>query len=191
MCRTDLRVKGFTLIELIMVVVLLGIIGAAGASFFFPVLNTFFAVPSQIRGQQIGNLTADECIEGGPSSEGLRRMKNITAASDTSITYLLPNSSSVTLSWSNATKKLTKTDTSGSFVLPRQYPGNEMNLDGQSPGIIFRYYDAAGSVISSPVVSTIDIARIEMDWIIYTGSADIKKLEAKYLLNTGVMIKQF
>ena len=186
------RPKAFTLIELIVTIVILGIIAAAGASFFFPVLNMFFAAPVQVRSQQIGNFIADNCIEGSPSSEGFRMMKSIVSASDTSINYLrLPDSSSITLSWSNATKKLTKTDPSGSYVLPKEYSSNEMSLDGQTAGIIFKYYDLAGNVIASPVATPANIARIEMNWKIYTGSADFHKLEAKYLLNTGVAIKQF
>ena len=183
--------KGFTLIELVVTIVILGIVGAAGASFFFPVLNMFFATPVQVRSQQIGNFIADECIEGHPSSEGFRIIKNIVSASDASINYLLADSSSITLSWSNATKKLTKTDPSGSYILPKEYSSNDMSLDGQTAGVIFKYYDSAGLVITSPVATPANIARIEMNWKIYTGSADIKRLEAKYLLNTGVAIKQF
>ena len=183
--------KGFTLIELVITIVLLGIIAATGANFIYPILNTFFAVPVQVRGQQIGDFMADDCIEGSPSSEGFRIMKNIVSASDASINYLLANSTSITLTWSSTTKKLTKTDLSGSYVLPKEFSNNDMSLDGQTAGVIFKYYDSSGNIISSPVATPANIKRIEMDWIIYTGSANIRKMEAKYLLNTGVQIKQF
>ncbi len=187
--------RGFTLIELVVVIVILGIMGAAGSAFFGPLINLFFYAPSQERTEQFGNMMADSVIEGDKGIEGLRIMNNMTAANATSLTYIDGQRNLVTLTWSAATKQLSRTITAETITLPSQYKNSTILMDGQSSGTIFKYYDSNNAQISSPVVlaSIASIKRIQMDWTFYTGSAPfrVQDYDTKYLLNFGVHAKQF
>jgi len=183
--------KGFTLIELVMVIVILGIIGAIGAGVVYPILNLFFHTPRQLTSEQVGNMVVDEIIQGSPSAKGLRIMKNIVSANDTSITYLDVNNILIILSWDSLSKKITKTTSSEIFTLPKEYTNNSVDINGTSSGIIFKYYNSAGTQLATPVALPSSINRIQMDWILQTNSGNVKDYETKYIINSGVFIKQY
>ena len=185
---------GVTLIELIMVIMILGIIGTAGGSFFGPVMNLMFFIPSQVRTESIGNLTEDLVIEGDSRARGVRVLHAITSASDTSLAYTDYSSTNVTLSWDSSTKKLSRSIPATTEVVPIEYPGNDVKLDGQTSGVIFKYYDVNGTQLSSPVSNPATIVRVKLDWVFYTGtgSGNVRKYsETKYTLDSGSIIKQF
>ena len=187
--------KGFTLIELVMVIVILGIIGAAGTTFFGPFINLFFFAPSQIRTEQVGNMIADSVIEGDKGIEGLRIMSKLVSANASSLTYVDGTNNLATISWSPATHLISRSTTSEVIILPSQYQNKEVLMDGQVSGTIFKYFDVNNVQIPSPVspASIAAIERIQMDWVFYTGSLPFKvsDYDTKYLFSTGVHTKQF
>lgn len=183
--------KGFTLIELILVIVILGIVGAIGAGFLYPVVNLYFFAPAQAKTENVGNMIVDTVIEGDTAAKGLRAIQSISSAANTSISYTDADGRSVSLTWSNSTYSLTRTTTLETAALPKLYPATDVSLDGQSSGVIFKYYDVNGNQLSSPVATPGQITQIKLDWVFKTGSGSPGTYGTKYLINSGVFIKQF
>lgn len=183
--------KGFTLIELVIVIVLLGIIGGVGAAFFSPLLNLAFHAPAQTSTAQIANRLAETMIEGDQSAKGLRLAKSISAAADTSLSYVDVDGKNVVLSWNSAAGKISRTAPSGTAVLPVEFPNNSVLVNGQTAGVIFKYFDSSGAPLSSPVAAPANIVRVQLNLIFWTGSGQVKDFQSKYILNTGVRIRQF
>ena len=174
-----------------MVIVLLGILGTLGISFFAPMINLYFFTPTQLRIEYTGNQTIKDMIEGNNTAKGLRIMKRVTSATTTAITYLDKNDISVTLTWDNVNLRITRTVNAVTTVLPILSPQTDVKIDGIASGVIFKYYDSSNVLLASPVVTPANIARIQMDLVAYTGSGEIKAYQGKYYIRTGVFLKQF
>ena len=183
--------RGYTLIELIMAVVILGILGTIGAAFFQPLITMAFFTPAQLRTEQIGNQMVFDIYQGDSRAKGLRIMKKIKTATATSLTYLDNSSVEATLSWDGGTKRLSRTVNGVTQLLPLQAPNHSVLLDGVYPGTIFRYYDSSGMNLSPPVSTVANIARIKIDWVAYTGSSAITTYGTKYIIKTSFWAKQF
>ncbi|MFH1386497.1 MAG: type II secretion system protein [bacterium] len=183
--------KGFTLIELVMVIVLVGILGTVGSALLAPIVNLYFFTPNQTRIESIANLINDRIIEGDAGAKGLRIIKSISAATDTSITYTDVDLKSVTLSWNSVTGKFSRTTPAGTEILPKEYPNNDIVVNGQTAGIIFKYYTSAEALISTPVAAPSTIGRVQLNLVATTGTGIISSYGTKFLINSGVHIKQF
>src|SRR3989339_762324 len=169
------RRKGYTLVELTLVIVLLGIIASLGAAFFVPIVRLYFFTPTELRNEYVANRIVETIIEGDSEIKGLRIIKNIVSAS---------------ITWNSGTKKIRRTISPPPQTLPIEAPTHDTLIIGTTAGVIFKYYDSSGLPISTPVATPADIARIQLDWIAYTGSGGVLSAQGYYLIHSGVFVKQ-
>ena len=183
---------GFTIIELAIVIVLLGILTVAGVSFFAPMVNLFFYTPKQTRVIDIGNRLTDIIIEGDTTALGLRSLNSLSSAETTSISYTDADDNTVVFAWNNGTKRISRNVNGiGAEIMPPRSGTVDVDLDGATAGIIFKYYNAAGTLLSTPVSPTSQVERVQMDWILQTGSGQVSQYEGQITIGSGVDIKQF
>ena len=174
-----------------MVIAIMGILALMGASFLPPLMNLYFFAPNQMNNEFITNSVLNNIIEGNGRGNGIRILKNITSATDTSITYTDSNGITITLTWNSGTKKITRTISSTTITLPEEISTNSINIDGTTSGVIFKYYDSTNSLISTPVATPANIKRVQMDWLTYSGTGNTKLSQSKYIVSSGEYIKQF
>lgn len=179
--------RAFTLIELVMVIVLLGIVSSVGSSFFIPIFRLYFFTPTELRNEFVANRIVENVIEGTVSGRGLRIITSISSANDTAISYTDADGKAISISWNSGTKKISRTINS----VTEQTSSSDIKIDGISTGVIFRYYDSSNLLISTPVATPANIKRIQMDWIAYTGSGAVGSNDGRYLIHSGIFIKQF
>src|SRR3989339_257927 len=184
------RRKGYTLVELTLVIVLLGIIASLGAAFFVPIVRLYFFTPTELRNEYVANRIVETIIEGDSEIKGLRIIKNIVSASDASISYVDADNVSASITWNSGTKKIRRTISPPPQTLPIEAPTHDTLIIGTTAGVIFKYYDSSGLPISTPVATPADIARIQLDWIAYTGSGGVLSAQGYYLIHSGVFVKQ-
>lgn len=181
--------SGFTLIELVIVIVLLGIIGTIGAMILGPIINLAFFAPGQTNIEQVASRIVEYIAEGDASAKGLRMIKTLSAGSATSLSYFDVDNTAVTLSWNSGTKKLNRTPPGS--MLPLEYPGHQVQIDGQTPGVIFKYYDSNNSLLSTPLATPANVVRVQLDWVATSGDGTVKGYGNKFLINSGIAIRQF
>ncbi len=185
--------KGFTIIEIIIVIALLGIISAASSSFFMPMINLCFITSPQIETQSVGDFIYSDLINGNGNINGLRNIQNIVSADSISINYVDQNSNNIIVTWDSSSKELKRIVSGISETLPILYSNNNVKLAGQSSGNIFVYYSTSETLMSSPIIAPVTIGRIQLDWMFYSGdpSGNLMTYDTKYLLNSGINIHQF
>ena len=102
------RRKGYTLVELTLVIVLLGIIASLGAAFFVPIVRLYFFTPTELRNEYVANRIVETIIEGDSEIKGLRIIKNIVSASDASISYVDADNVSASITWNSGCNRTHK-----------------------------------------------------------------------------------
>jgi len=190
----DGYIKGHTLVELVIVIVAVSVMAVGAVVFFIPLANLFFVSPRQAAVEYIGQDILDIIIEGDSKAKGLKFSKAISAASATQITYIDADAKTVVIRWDQATLKFYRNiNSAGEVVVPKVYTGGTRIQGKTTANVIFRFFDASGAEISSPVAagSLLSVKRIKMEISVYTGGGLIKNFDGKVNLTTGTEIKVF
>lgn len=182
----------FTLIELIMVMVLLGIISVSAAVFFIPMVNLFFYLPSQLMVEQTAQALIDIIIEGDRDADGLNYATSISSADEDELTFTTADGDKVNYRWDAAAQRVYREiNSQGENPIPYSYYGEIVVKGASSDSEIFQYYNSSASKITTPVSNPGSIESIRINLIIQAGGGNIKANQGKIEINTGVDIKQY
>jgi len=189
-----MRKNGYTLVELIMVIVAVSVMAIGAVAFFIPMANLFFASPKQTAVEFMGQEILDLTIDGDAAAGGLKYSKLITAANATQVDYTDADGKTVVIRWDNTALKFYRNiDSVGEVSLPIRYTAGVKVQGKDTANIIFRFFDLAGAEIASPVEagSLPAIKRIKIGMVLYTGNGLIKNFEGKANLTSGIEIKTY
>jgi len=142
--------KGFTIIELMVVIGILAILAVPGAYFMtFIVQNSVF-IPSKLNMDMIGQEVLDTIIEGDSKASGARFSRIFTVATNTSMQFKNSDNQTVRFDWNAGTKNITRT-INGSLIdtIPYYLRGN-ISIINIASTPIFTYYDSSESVTTTP-----------------------------------------
>lgn len=145
--------KGYTLIELVVVMVIIGIIAGVGMPAILETVDAW-SFASRFQDAGVGSCMA----AAGRMSREMRRLQNdsaVTTATSSQFSFTDTDSAAITYNLSGNT-------------LMR-------NSDGLADGVsalTFTYYDDAGNIIAAPLVNpdNTDIRRIVVDFSILAGT---------------------
>ena len=151
--------NGFTLIELVMAIVLLGIIAGIGVPLLIAVNQGWLIARDRNQAGEAGMVAMERMLR------EIRMVNNdtsIIAADNTTLQFIDVNSYDLTFELSNNTVR--RTNSSASDVLAD-------NVNSLS----FTYYDSNGSAIATPLVnpSQTDIRRIRVDFSLSADSGNL------------------
>ena len=193
--------RGFTIIELVTVIVIASILGSAFVSLLIPQVNLFFFLPQRIRVQAAASDLLNIVIEGDNQARGLRyaapttTSSAITAANANSLTYTyrgadLANHTAV-LTYNSANHKVTRTVDSGlAKNIPYYATSNSDILIDPAEANFFRYYNFSGVELtgSFPVQN---IYRTDIPVKVSSGSGKVRESEGNIIMKAGVEIKHY
>lgn len=158
--------RGFTLIELIMVLSIIGILAGAGAWIMaYTVKNSVF-IPNQLGMDKLATDALNIMVEGDAQAKGLRFSRAITAINANRVDFIDGDGKTVYFRLDTGTNKLYRSiNGSAEQALPAYSSAAGLNLSGKS-GALFSFYDATGAVTATAA----NVRRIQIILIAKSGT---------------------
>ena len=188
--------KGFTLIEFIMMLVVVGTLASAFVVLAIPEINLFFFLPQRIRVHNALSDFLDTVIEGDASAKGLRFAQTITAATATSLTYTYTTLSSVThtivINYSVTSHTVTRSiDGAPAMEIPYYLKSGSGILVDPLETNFFRYYAYGGAEMTGGGIIPANIYLVVLPASAKTGTGKVTESEGMTAMKSGVEIKHY
>jgi len=184
--------KGFTLIELIMVIAIIGVLAGAGAWIMaYTVKNSVF-IPNQLNMDKLATDALSIMVEGDKSADGLsgamglRFSKSITTNNANKIVFFNGDDKTVTFELvGNRLKRTVDGDTTNiPTYLKDSGPDLLISLSGNgSNGSLFTYYYIPG-------VYPAQVGRIEINLIAISGTGSYNDWQGQSKQATSIAVKK-
>jgi len=173
-------IQGFTLIELIMIILLTSILAMSGYHVMnFVVRNTFF-LPNQVQADLVAAEALEIIVEGDDQAKGLRFCKAVTTAGANQV--VVTNQDDQTITYSLSGGSLFRTIDPGAAVMIPYFKAGDMTLSG-----VFTYYDAAEAVTAVPA----NVRRIKIDLMAQNGAGSSDKYEGYSQQSSSVKVNKY
>jgi len=159
--------RGFSFIELIMVIAIIGVLSGAGAWIMaYTVKNSVF-IPNQMNMDKLANDALEIMIEGDAQARGLRFARVINGIAANQVTFINQDNVTIIYRWDTGSNKFyRKIGAAAEAAMPAYASGlSAVTLSGKS-GALFTYYDANEAVTSTAA----NVRRIRMIVIAKTGT---------------------
>ena len=132
--------QGYTLIELIVVIVIVAAIAVLGVSLFYFFTDVFFIVPGEINVDIIVNNIFSTMIEGDDEAKGLRYAETIDTIEDNRVVFTNEDGQSVEFKILDS--KLKRSIDDGDEENVPYYIPDDISITGED-GTLFTYLDSA------------------------------------------------
>ncbi|HOW88442.1 MAG TPA: prepilin-type N-terminal cleavage/methylation domain-containing protein [Candidatus Omnitrophota bacterium] len=178
--------KGFTLIELIMVIVIAAVLGTAGYHLMTFMTRHTFYLPNQLRTDLAVAEALEVMVEGDSSgsataAKGLRFASAVTAATASSVTVTNQDGQTATYTFSGG--GLTRTIGASTVNLPYFMPA-DVDFTGS-----FSYFNSTDALLSFPIADPTLIRRIQISLSATQGtSGDFDRWEGSSGQSTSVKL---
>ncbi len=177
--------RGFTLIEMVMTVLIIGIL-TVGAAYLMPqVLKNTFYLPNQVQADTAAASALEIMVEGDKEAFGLRFSENITTASGNTVAFTDQNGVAMQFRLDASGMLYRKIGSGAEAVIPYFMPA-DMTFAGAG-GSLFTYYDAANGVTA--VVA--DIRRVDINLIAQVGTGSFDKMEGRSQQSTSIKVNKY
>jgi prepilin-type N-terminal cleavage/methylation domain-containing protein len=179
--------KGFTLIELVMTIAIIGVLAGAGSWLMLNTVRNSVFIPNQMNMDKLVNDALNIMIDGDNQAKGLRFSRQITGTSVNQVDFVNQDSQSIRYRLDTAGNKLyRKIGAAAETALPYYSSAAGITMNGKS-NTLFTYYDSAGAVTSVAA----NVRRIRMILIAKTGTGLYNDWEGQSELASSVAVKKF
>jgi prepilin-type N-terminal cleavage/methylation domain-containing protein len=181
--------RSFTLIELVITMLIIGILAGVGSSIIVSVVQDLMYAPKNLNMDMLAQ-DAMEKIIGGDSNlaHGLRFSKQITAIAANSITFIDQDGKTVVVTLNTGTNKLTRTinAVADNTFLYYSAPADIGFFVGRNAAV-FLYYDSAGSVTAIAA----NVRRVGVNFIARTGTGNFSDWQGKAEISSSIRTSKF
>jgi len=181
------NIRGFTLIEIVMTILIVGVIAVAGIDLMrFTIQNTFF-LPNQLQADLVAAEALEIMVEGDSQAEGLRFCQAVTTATASQVVVTNQNAQTITYNLSGGI--LYRTIAPGAAAkIPYYVASNMVISGGGTASALFTYYDSTDTVMTVPVATPANIHRIRIDLIAQQGTGSVDKFQGSSDQSTAINV---
>lgn len=173
--------KGFTLIELITVMAIIGILAGSGAWLMFHTIKNSVFIPNQLNMDKLADDALDIMIEGDSQAHGLRFSRVITGALANQVDFI--NQDSVAISYLLASGTLSRKIWPSVTYAPLLYYSSIANISGTP---FFTYYSSGVTETVNPTL----VRRIRINLIAKTGSGTYNDWQGQSEQVSSIAVKK-
>lgn len=191
-CKDPVFARGFTLIELVMIVLITSLLSVAGVHIMQFVVRNSFYLPNQVQADLVAAEALEIIVEGDSQAKGLRFCKAVTTAAANQIVVtnqgVLTNLDNQTITYSLSGGSLYRTIDTGPATKIPYFMAPDMVISGAGVGgSLFTYYDASDTELTQPVTAA-NVHRIDINLIAQNGTGSSDKYEGISQQGTSVKV---
>ncbi|MBU2102116.1 MAG: prepilin-type N-terminal cleavage/methylation domain-containing protein [Candidatus Omnitrophota bacterium] len=175
--------KAFTFIELVMVILIIGIIAAAGAWLLMYVVQNAVFIPNRLTTDMLAQNALNVIIEGDTVARGLRFSANITTSQPN--TLIFTNQDNQLVNYTVTGNKLYRQINASAPALSPAYQVGAIGVSGRN-GTLFTYYDA-NDVATATAAS---VRRVRIDVTVLTGTGSYADWQSSSNQSSSVSVKR-
>ena len=181
--------KGFTLIELIMVISIVAILSVSGAYLMIYLVQNSVFIPNQLNMNMLASDALDIMVEGNSQARGLRFSRIITAIDPYRVDFTDPAGQTISCRLDTVTNQLKRKIGANPETLIPYYQRSGISMTGKS-GRVFTYYAGDESTITPPVGAA-NVRRITITLIAKTGTGAYINWEGQSEQSSSIAVKKF
>jgi len=191
--------RGFTLLELVIVIIIISIISVSGVWIMFSLIQGSVFIPNQLNMDMLAKQALDIMIEGDvrdllyayQGARGLLFSRAITNLADNNLTFINQDNKTITYRLDTATSRLYRDwDMDGDNVTDTElipyYAASGITVRGKN-NKLFTYYAVNETVTSVPA----NVRRIQISLIAKTGSGSFTDWQGQSAQNSSIAVYKF
>lgn len=177
---------GFTIMELIMVMVIIGILSVSGAYLMVNLVRNAVFIPNQLNMDMMASDIMDIIIEGDSSVPGLRYSRYISNIGNKQVIFFDKDLRRITFDVrSDGSIERSIQGVSGSTKIP-YYWQSGISISGKND-IFFTYYDSSNNITGTPA----NVRRIKIALIVKTGTGLYSDLQGSSEQSSSIAVRKF
>jgi len=179
--------RGFTLIELVMVIAITGVISISGVFLMLYLIQHSIYLPNKLNVEAVGDEIMDTMIEGSSGAKGLRFTTAVSVSGNSSLTFLNADGQTVVFSWDSINKKISVSINGGPAATIPYYLPSGMYIEQNGATPIFTYYDANEVATAIPA----SVRRVKIEFQVRSGSGNFQDWQSEFPFASSVAVRRF
>lgn len=179
--------RGFTLIELVMMMAIIGILAGSGTYLMLYLVQNSVFLPNKMNMDMLAAEAVEIMVDGDKQAKGLRFSRAVSAIQDYQVTFINQDAQNIVYRLDTPTNKLYRSiNGAAETAIPYYANPAGINMEGKN-NRLFTYYDASEVVTANPA----NVRWMTMTLIAKTGSGSSANWQGQSEQSVSIAVKKF